>query len=222
MAQFSRLEVANRMKETGMIPLFFSGDIELGKKVLKACFDGGARLMEFTARGDFAHEVFGELTKYAIKELHGMIMGVGSVTDAASASLYMSLGANFIVTPVLREDIAIICNRRKVLWSSGCGTLTEITRAEELGCEIVKLFPGDSYGPQFIKSIRDPQPWTSIMPTGGVSTDKDNLEQWFDAGAVCVGMGSKLISKEVLASKDFKGLENKVRETLALIQRIRK
>jgi len=222
MAQFSRLEVANKMEETGLIPLFFSGDIELGKKVLKACFDGGARLMEFTARGDFAHEVFGELTKYAIKELHGMIMGVGSVTDAASASLFMSLGANFIVTPVLREDIAIICNRRKVLWSSGCGTLTEITRAEELGCEIVKLFPGDSYGPQFIKSIRDPQPWTSIMPTGGVSTDKDNLEQWFDAGAVCVGMGSKLISKEVLASKDFKGLENKVRETLALIQRIRK
>ena len=134
MAQFSRLEVAQAMKETGMIPLFFSNDLELSKKVLKACYDGGARLMEFTARGDFAHEVFGELTKYAVAELPGMIMGVGSVTDAGQASLYMSLGANFVVTPVLREDIAIACNRKKVLWSPGCGTLTEITRAEELGC----------------------------------------------------------------------------------------
>lgn len=140
MAQFSRIEVAAAMKETGMIPLFFNSDIELSKKVLKACYDGGARLMEFTARGDFAHEVFGELTKYAIAELPGMIMGVGSVTDGAAASLYMALGANFIVTPVLREDIAIACNRKKVLWSPGCGTLTEIARAEELGCEIVKLF----------------------------------------------------------------------------------
>ena len=162
MAQFSRLEVAQAMKDTGMITLFFHNDIELSKKVLKACYDGGARLMEFTARGDFAHEVFGELTKYAIKELPGMIMGVGSVTDGAAASLYMALGANFIVTPVLREDIAIACNRKKVLWSPGCGTLTEITRAEELGCEIVKLFPGDIYGPQFVKGIKGPQPWTSV------------------------------------------------------------
>ena len=143
MAQFTRIEVAQAMKDTGMIPLFFHQDIELSKKVLKACYDGGARLMEFTARGDFAHEVFGELTKYAVAELPEMIMGVGSVTDGAAASLYMALGANFIVTPVLREDIAIACNRRKVLWSPGCGTLSEIAKAEELGCEVVKLFPGD-------------------------------------------------------------------------------
>ena len=170
MAQFTRIEVASAMKETGMVPLFFSSDLELSKKVLKACYDGGARLMEFTARGDFAHEVFGELTKYAITNLPGMIMGVGSVTDGAAASLYMQLGANFIVTPVLREDIAVVCNRRKVLWSSGCGSLTEISRAEELGCEIVKLFPGSTYGPGFVKAIKGPQPWTSIMPTGGVNT----------------------------------------------------
>ena len=222
MAQFSRIEVATAMKETGMIPLFFHNDIELSKKVLKACYEGGARLMEFTARGDFAHEVFGELTKYAIKELPGMIMGVGSVTDAGAASLYMQLGANFIVTPVLREDIAIVCNRRKVLWSPGCGTLTEIARAEELGCEIVKLFPGDIYGPNFVKGIKGPQPWTSIMPTGGVSPTEENLKGWFDAGVTCVGMGSKLISKEILANKDFKGLENKVKDALEIIKRISK
>jgi 2-dehydro-3-deoxyphosphogluconate aldolase/(4S)-4-hydroxy-2-oxoglutarate aldolase len=221
MAQFTRIEVATAMKETGMIPLFFNNDLELSKKVLKACYNGGARLMEFTSRGDFAHEVFGELTKYAIAELPGMIMGVGSVTDAAAASLYMALGANFIVTPVLREDIAIVCNRRKVLWSPGCGTLTEITRAEELGCEVVKLFPGDIYGPQFVKGIKGPQPWTSVMPTGGVAPTKENLSAWFNAGVTCVGMGSQLISKEIIANKDFTKLEQDVKNALKLINEVR-
>jgi len=221
MAQFSRIEVATTMKEVGMIPLFFNNDIELSKKVLKACYDGGAKLLEFTARGDFAHEVFGDLIKYTVKELPGMIMGVGSVSDAAQASLFMSLGANFVVTPLLREDIATVCNRRKVLWSAGCGSLTEIARAEELGCEIVKLFPGDIYGPQFVKSVKGPQPWTSIMPTGGVSPTEENLKGWFDAGVTCVGMGSKLISKDIIANEDFAKLEMNVRKVLAIIKSFR-
>ena len=183
-----------------MVPLFYHSDIEIAKKTLKACYEGGARLLEFTSRGDFAHQIFDELNKYVRTELPDMIMGVGSVTDSAAASLYMQLGANFIVTPVLREDIAVVCNRRKVLWSAGCGSLTEITRAEELGCEIVKLFPGSTYGPDFVKAIKGPQPWTSIMPTGGVSTEEDNLRGWFDAGVTCVGMGSKLISNEILVN----------------------
>lgn len=221
MAQFTRLEVAQVMKDTGMVPLFFHKDIEVSKKVLKACYDGGARLLEFTARGDFAHEVFGELTKYAIAELPGMVMGVGSVTDGAAASLYMALGANFIVTPVLREDIAIACNRKKVLWSPGCGTLTEIGKAEELGCEIVKLFPGDIYGPQFVKGIKGPQPWTSIMPTGGVSPTKENLTGWFNAGVTCVGMGSKLMSKTADGNFDYKKIEETTREALNIIKDLR-
>ncbi|MGB5553470.1 MAG: bifunctional 4-hydroxy-2-oxoglutarate aldolase/2-dehydro-3-deoxy-phosphogluconate aldolase [Flavobacteriaceae bacterium] len=221
MAQYSRIEVARVMKENGMVPLFYHPDIELGKKVLKACYDGGARLMEFTARGDFAFEVFSELNKFAIKELPGMIMGVGSITDAAAASLFMQMGANFIVTPSLREDIAIACNRRKVLWSPGCGSLTEINKAEEMGCEIVKLFPGDLYGPGFVKGIKGPQPWTSVMPTGGVSTDEANLKAWFDAGVTCVGMGSKLISSEILAKKDYAGLEKLVRSTLNTISKLK-
>ncbi|MDA9374400.1 bifunctional 4-hydroxy-2-oxoglutarate aldolase/2-dehydro-3-deoxy-phosphogluconate aldolase [Flavobacteriaceae bacterium] len=221
MARYSRIEVAQVMKETGLVPLFFHSDIEVAKKVLQACYNGGARLMEFTSRGDFAHEVFGELNKYALSKLPGMILGVGSVTDAGFASLYMQLGANFVVTPVLREDIAIACNRRKVLWSPGCGSLTEIAKAEELGCEIVKLFPGGSYGPSYVKAIKGPQPWTSIMPTGGVSPTKESIEAWFSAGVTCVGMGSKLISNEVIASGDYKGLENKVSKALALIKSAR-
>lgn len=222
MAQYSRIEVALMMKENGMVPLFFHTDIEISKKVLKACYDGGARLMEFTSRGDFAFEVFGALNKFALAELPGMILGVGSITDAASASLYMSLGANFIVTPVLRDDIAIVCNRRKVLWSPGCGSLTEIAKAEELGCEIVKLFPGDIYGPAFIKAIKGPCPWTSIMPTGGVLPTEESLTSWFNAGATCVGIGSQLISKEILETNDYKLLTDKVSDVLEIIKKIRK
>lgn len=209
------------MEEQGMVPLFFHHDIDVCKKVIKACYDGGARLLEFTNRGLFAHEIFTELSKYVIAELPGMALGVGSVTDAASASLYMHCGAQFVVTPALREDIAVVCNRRKVLWSPGCGSLTEICRAEELGCEIVKLFPGSVYGPKFIKSARAPQPWTKIMPTGGVAPEEENLKSWFDAGATCVGMGSKLISKDIIEKESYKELENKVRNTLALIQQIK-
>lgn len=218
MAQFTRIEVATKMKDTGLVPLFFHDDVEVSKKVIKACYDGGARVMEFTARGDFAHEVFSQLSKYVIVEFPDMILGVGSVTDGAAASLYMSLGANFIVTPVLREDIAIICNRRKILWSAGCGSLSEIAKAEELGCEIVKLFPGGIYGPNFVKAIKGPQPWTDIMPTGGVSPTKENIESWLSAGAICVGMGSKLIAKDKQGNFDLKKIEQLTRQSISIIQ----
>ncbi len=220
MARFTRIEVAQKMQETGLVPLFFNSNIETSKKVVKACYDGGARLLEFTARGDFAHEVFAELSKYITKEMPEMMLGVGSVTDAAQASFYMSLGANFVVTPLLREDIALVCNRRKVLWSAGCGSLQEIARAEELGCEIIKLFPGGTYGASFVKAIKGPQPWTSIMPTGGVSPERENLKMWFDAGVTCVGMGSNLISKEIIQKGDYDKLQNIVANTLKIIQEL--
>jgi 2-dehydro-3-deoxyphosphogluconate aldolase/(4S)-4-hydroxy-2-oxoglutarate aldolase len=209
------------MMEQGMVPLFYHPDVSLGKEVLRACYEGGARLLEFTNRGDFAHDVFGELNAFALKELPGMLLGIGSVTDAGTTSLYLQMGAQFVVTPVLREDIAVTCNRRKVLWSPGCGSLTEIARAEELGAEIVKLFPGSTYGPGFIKAIRGPQPWTLIMPTGGVSPNEENLRGWFSAGAACVGMGSKLISSDLLKARDFSSIQQRVQDTLALIQTIR-
>ena len=209
------------MKENGMVPLFFHNDLDVAKAILDACYNGGSRLLEFTSRGDFAHEVFGPLVKYASEKLPGMIIGVGSITDASQASLYINLGANFVVTPVFRKDIAITCNRRKVLWSPGCGSLTEIVRAEELGCEIVKLFPGGTYGPSFIKAIKGPQPWTNVMPTGGVSPDEENLKSWFDSGAFCVGMGSKLISKEIIKKRNYSKLKNDVQNVLKVIKKIK-
>lgn len=221
MARFSRIKVATVMQETGLVPLFYHKDLETCKEVLRACYNGGARILEFTNRGDYAHEVFGELNKFAEQELPEMILGVGSVTDAGTASLYMQLGANFVVTPVYREDIAIVCNRRKVLWSPGCGSLTEIATAEEMGAEIIKVFPGSQLGPGFVKAIKAPCPWTSIMPTGGVSAERDNLKAWFDSGVTCVGMGSKLVTKEFLSQKDYKGLEQHVKNTLQLIKELR-
>jgi len=221
MAQYTRHQVITEMHNSGMIPLFYDPNIEISKNIVQACYQGGARLLEFTHRGDFAHEVFRELIRFANESLPGMIIGVGSVTDAASASYYLMNGANFIVTPVFREDIAIVCNRRKVLWSPGCGSLTEIAKAEEMGAEIVKLFPGNIYGPEFIKAIKGPQPWTSIMPTGGVTTEKENLKAWFDAGVSCVGLGSKLISKELVKNQDYDQISNTIKKTLALIQTLK-
>jgi 2-dehydro-3-deoxyphosphogluconate aldolase / (4S)-4-hydroxy-2-oxoglutarate aldolase len=188
--------------------------------VLKACYDGGGRLLEFTNRGVGAHEVFAALNQYAAQELPGMALGVGSVADAPTAALFLQLGASFVVGPSLREDVAKVCNRRRVPYLPGCGSLTEIGQAEELGCEVVKLFPGEVYGPKFIAAVRGPQPWTKIMPTGGVSPDADNLKQWFGAGAFCVGMGSKLISNERVAQGRFGEIEAEVRQALGLIQNI--
>lgn len=221
MAHYSKLQVLQTVAHDGMVPLFYHPDAELGKQVLKACYDGGSRVLEFTNRGDFAHEVFNELSKYALAELPGMILGVGSITDAATAALYMQMGANFIVSASFRPDIAVVCNRRKVPFMPGCGSLTEIGVAEEHGVDLVKLFPGSTYGPGFVSAIKGPQPWTTIMPTGGVTTDEENLRGWFDAGVTCVGMGSQLISGGVLKSGDFAGLTAKVKATLELIRSIR-
>jgi 2-dehydro-3-deoxyphosphogluconate aldolase/(4S)-4-hydroxy-2-oxoglutarate aldolase len=204
MARFTRIEVALKMQETGMVPVFYHTDIEVCKQVVKACYDGGVRLFEFTNRGDFATLVFAELNQWAAEACPEMIMGVGSVIDEATTAMYIALGANFIVSPLLDKGMAKVCNKRKIAWSPGCGSVTEIGRAHELGAEIVKVFPGKEVGgPGFVKAVKGPMPWTSVMPSSGVSPDEENLKQWFEAGATCVGMGSQLFPKEVLAKKNY-------------------
>lgn len=223
MAKFRRIEVTIKMKDTGIVPVFYHTDLEICKKVLKACYDGGARVFEFTNRGDFAHEVFGELTKYVRQELPEMAMGVGSIIDAPTTALYLQLGADFIVSPILNEEMAKICNRRKVLWSPGCGSLTEISKAEELGAEVVKIFPGSQVGgPEYVAAVKGPCPWSSIMPTGGVEPTEENLSVWFKAGVHCVGMGSKLISKSIIKEKDYKLLTKKVANAIMIVNSLDK
>ncbi|NJN27919.1 MAG: bifunctional 4-hydroxy-2-oxoglutarate aldolase/2-dehydro-3-deoxy-phosphogluconate aldolase [Cyclobacteriaceae bacterium] len=223
MAKFTRIQVALAMKENGMVPVFFHKDIEICKKVLKACYDGGARVFEFTNRGDRAHMVFQELIIWAEKETPDMMLGVGSIVDAGTTALYIQLGASFIVSPVLNPDMAVVCNRRKIAWSPGCGSLSEISKAEELGAEIVKIFPGMQVGgPEFVKSVLGPCPWTSIMPTGGVSPGEKNLTEWFKAGVHCVGMGSQLMVKDVSGNFDYAAISQKTREVLKIIAKLRK
>ncbi|MCM4155483.1 bifunctional 4-hydroxy-2-oxoglutarate aldolase/2-dehydro-3-deoxy-phosphogluconate aldolase [Gramella sp. AN32] len=221
MAKLSRLKVYDVMGSTGLVPLFYHKDLEVAKRIIKACYAGGARVLEFTARGDFSHEVFGELNKYVQDNYPDLALGIGSITDGASTSLYIQLGADFIVTPVFREDIAIVCNRRKIPFFPGCGSLAEIARAEEMGCEIVKLFPGAVYGPEFIKAIKGPQPWTSVMPTGGVEPTEESLKQWFNAGAYCVGIGSKLMKKDSNGAYSFNEIEQLVSKCTKIIKNLK-
>ncbi|RLD09129.1 MAG: bifunctional 4-hydroxy-2-oxoglutarate aldolase/2-dehydro-3-deoxy-phosphogluconate aldolase [Chlamydiae bacterium] len=222
MAKFTRIEVCLIANKTGLVPLYFNTDAGTVKNVVKACYEGGARIFEFTNRGDFAHEVFNELSKYVVNELPEMILGAGSVEDAATTALYIQLGANFIVSPILNSEMARVCNRKKIAWVPGCGTLTEIAYAEELGAELVKIFPAMQVGgPDFIKSIKGPRPWTNIMPTGGVMPTEENLNDWFQAGAYCVGMGSKLITREIIETSDWAALTSNVNDAIKIIKSIR-
>jgi 2-dehydro-3-deoxyphosphogluconate aldolase/(4S)-4-hydroxy-2-oxoglutarate aldolase len=223
MARYNRIEVVLEMHRTGIVPVFYDADVNTCKKVLKACYDGGVRVFEFTNRGDFAHEVFGELNTYALSNLPGMVLGVGSIVEQGTAALYMQLGANFIISPLINPEVAKVCNRRKVAWIPGCATLTEISQAEELGAEIVKLFPAAQLGgPDFVKAIKAPCPWTRIMPTGGVTTDKDNLKSWFDAGVDCVGIGSNLFTKNSDGSYNDTAITKTVKQALEAVAQIRK
>ncbi len=222
MSGFKRINVALGMEETGLVPLFYHRDPQVCREVFAACHDGGARVFEFTNRGDFAHEVFSDVRKWALNELPDMMIGAGSIPDAPTAAIFMQMGADFVVSPSLNPEVARICNRRKVLWIPGCGTMTEISQAEELGAEIVKIFPGTAVGgPSFVKAVMGPCPWTSIMPTGGVEPTEENLAGWFGAGVTCVGMGSALVTDKIVEEGDWKTLEKTVRNTLNLIGRLR-
>jgi len=206
-----------------MVPVFYHKDAEICKQVAKACYAGGIRVFEFTNRGDYAHEVFTELNKYAARELPEMIMGVGSVMDVGTTSLYIQLGANFIVSPLINADMAKVCNRRKISWSPGCGSVTEIGYAEELGAEIVKIFPGSQVGgPKFVEAVKGPLPWSSIMPTGGVDISEENLSAWFKAGVTCVGMGSQLLTKDIIGNGKWDELTQNCIKALEIIRQYKK
>lgn len=221
MAKYNKLQVIQTFKDTGIVPVFYNADVEVAKNVVKACYEGGIRAFEFTNRGDFAQEVFAELVKFANKELPGMIMGVGSVVDSATAALYIQLGANFVVGPVFNPAIAPICNRRLIPYSPGCGSVSEVSAAQEAGCDVCKVFPGDVLGPAFVKDLRGPMPWSQIMVTGGVKPEKSNLEAWFKAGATCVGMGSNLFPKDAIAAKDWARITALCKEAIEIVKQVK-
>jgi 2-dehydro-3-deoxyphosphogluconate aldolase / (4S)-4-hydroxy-2-oxoglutarate aldolase len=219
MKKHSRLEVHQILCESRLMPLFYHPDPEIAFQIAAACHRGGAKVIEFTNRGDFAHEVFGTLIKRIRRELPELLVGIGSLQDAGTTALYIQMGVDFVVTPMLREDVILTCNRRKVAVIPGVATPSEIGRAEELGVEIIKLSPGDVLGPAFLKAHLAPCPWTKALISGGVSPDKTSLETWFGAGAACVAMGSKLITKDILENKAFDLLEENVKKVVKLIKK---
>jgi 2-dehydro-3-deoxyphosphogluconate aldolase/(4S)-4-hydroxy-2-oxoglutarate aldolase len=217
-----RLSVLSAMIDQGVIPVFYHPDVEVCSKVIQACANGGAKCVEFTNRGDFAAHVFLDVTRHFAKADPSVIMGVGSIVDAPTAGLYIANGANFVVGPLLNAEVGRLCNRRMIAYSPGCGSATEIGQAQELGCEIVKVFPGSSVGgPEFVKNVLGPMPWTKIMPTGGVEATEASLKTWFGAGIVACGIGSNLITKALLDAEDYAGIEARVRDTVQMIKTIK-
>ncbi len=204
-----------------MVPVFYHKDAGTAKNVIKACYDGGVRAFEFTNRGDFAHEVFAECVKFAAAECPDMALGVGSVVDAPTAVLYMQLGACFVVGPLFNPDVAVVCNRRLVPYCPGCGTVSEMGKAQEMGCDLTKVFPGDVYGPAFVKGMMAPCPWSKVMVTGGVSPTEENLTAWVKAGVYCVGMGSKLFPSDKVKAGDWQYVSDKCAEALGYITKAR-
>ena len=222
MARFNKMQVLDAIVSTGMVPVYYNKDVEIAKQVVKACYEGGVRAFEFTNRGDFAHEVFAELIKFATKECPELVLGVGSIVDAGTASLYLQLGANFVVGPLFNPEIAKVCNRRLVPYTPGCGSVSEIGFAQEVGCDLCKIFPaGNVGGPSFVKNIKAPMPWSMIMATGAVEPTEENLSAWFKAGVTCVGMGSKLFPKEMIAAGNWEAISTLCRDALAAIKKYR-
>ena len=222
MARFNKLQVLDAIISTGMVPVYYNKDVETAKQVVKACYEGGVRAFEFTNRGDFAHEVFAELIKFAAKECPELVLGVGSIVDPGTASLYLQLGANFIVGPLFNPEIAKVCNRRLVPYTPGCGSVSEIDFAQEVGCDLCKIFPaGNVGGPSFVKNIKAPMPWSLIMATGAVEPTEENLSAWFKAGVTCVGMGSMLFPKEMIAEGNWGGISALCSNALAIIKKYR-
>lgn len=223
MAKFSSIQVYNTILEQGLVPVFYNGDFDIAKDIIQAIAKGGGKLIEFTNRGDFAYKIFSKLVRYFDKKEPQLIFGVGSVVDPHTAALYINNGTNFVVGPVLNPDVAKTCNRRRVPYSPGCATPSEISKAEELGSEIIKIFPGGILGgPDFVTSVLAPSPWTKIMPTGGVNITEESLKGWFESGVVAVGVGSKLITRDLVKSNNWDGITQNVKRTLEIIKKYKK
>ncbi len=222
MGRFQRIDVLSEMYSSGLVPVFYHGDVEVAMRIAAACVEGGSRLLEFTHRGDRAHLVFTELIERCEDELPDLILGAGSIVDPQIAAIYIASGSNFIVGPNFHREVARLANRHRVPYSPGCGTVSEIVAAEEAGCEIVKIFPADAAGgTKFVRAIRGPRPKTALMPTSGIDMNEESVREWIAAGSTCLGMGSKLISKDVVARGDFPEITRRIRQLLSWIQSAR-
>jgi 2-dehydro-3-deoxyphosphogluconate aldolase/(4S)-4-hydroxy-2-oxoglutarate aldolase len=214
-------KVSDLIIEQGIVPLYFHPDAEESVKILKALYAAGSRVIEYTNRGENAVNNFLQLRKVADKELPGLQLGVGTIRNKIEATEFINEGANFIVCPGVIEGVAKLAETNNLLWIPGCLTATEIILADELGAQLVKLFPGSLLGPSYLKAMKEIFPDLLFMPTGGVETTEENLNGWFNSGASAVGLGSKLISKDLVEAKDYQAIESLTQQTLEIVQKIK-
>lgn len=221
MPTFSSSSIQQGMRSSGMIPVFFHPDIEIAKAVLDASYKGGVRVFELTNRGENAFQVFTQLLAHAQK-YPDLMLGIGTIMNATNTQKYIDAGAHFIVSPILKPEMAPVCHQQDKLWIPGCATLTEIVTAKDLGATIIKIFPGSVLGPGFVSAVMPVVPGLQLMPTGGVEPTETNLSAWFKAGVVCVGMGSQLFTKEILETMNWSLLQQRVAETFEIIRKVKK
>jgi 2-dehydro-3-deoxyphosphogluconate aldolase/(4S)-4-hydroxy-2-oxoglutarate aldolase len=210
-----------KIKEQGLLPLFFLPDAEVSRSVVQSLYDAGIRVIEYTNRGENALENFKSLIKYRNKNWKDLILAVGTIKTAKDAKAYIKAGADFIISPGIVEEVAVRAKDAGLLYVPGCMTPTEIIFAESLGARLVKLFPGNLLGPSYVSSIKELFPNVEFMPTGGVEAEGNNLKGWFQAGVVAVGMGSKLISKPLVDNKDYERIKTLTVEAIELVRRVR-
>jgi 2-dehydro-3-deoxyphosphogluconate aldolase/(4S)-4-hydroxy-2-oxoglutarate aldolase len=203
-----------------MIPVFYHQDEETAKQVIDVCYQAGLKVFEFTNRGENAFSVFQSLKKH-VEQYPDFRLGIGTILETGSAQKYIDAGADFAVSPIVKKDLAEICQQLNTLWIPGCATTTEIALGKELGAIIIKIFPASVLGPQFIASVMPVIPGLELMPTGGIEPSYQELQAWFKAGAVCVGMGSQLFSKDIIARKDWARLRANIATTVTTIQEIK-
>ena len=216
MARNASSIVYSRIEETPIVPLFFNADLTVAQHVLKACYDGGIRVFEFTNRGAEAPAIFAKLIDYCEKECPDLVLGIGTIYDAKQANEFIAMGADFMLQPFTTPEVGVVCAKHDIPWMPGTMTLTEIRNAEILGAKYVKIFPGNVVGPGFVKAIKGPMPKTKIMVTGGVEPNKESLSSWFGAGAAAVGMGSQLFPADLIAKKDYQSISNTISDLIKI------
>lgn len=222
MVRLERSYVNKQIEQHAFVPLYNPHEVELCKQVLQAAYEGGVRVFELTNRGQHALSIFREIIPFAEKNFPELIIGAGTIMDEESAKAFYEAGAAFIISPVLSAEVGAYCEQNKICWIPGAATLTEIVNAHKLGADIVKIFPANFVGgPGFVEAIKAPCPWIRVMPTGGVDRSEDNLKAWFKAGVHCVGIGSQLFRKELLAKQDFKTLQQDTRQVVEVIKNIK-
>jgi len=205
------------LKKNPIVPVFYNPDLNVCKQVLKASYNAGIRIFEFTNRGVNALEVFEQLVKHSSQEFPEMLMGAGTIKNCTQANEFIAAGARFLVSPFGKAAVAELCNEKKIPYFPGCMTLKEIDEAMEWGCNVVKVFPGEVLGLQFIKALKGPMPEVAVMVTGGVN--EENITDWFDVGVTAVGMGSQLYDSKLIAEGKFDLLQEKIEKTLRKVSK---